>query len=369
MGWYLKYFRQMLMLVVVFGAGLFAIGAGLLVFRSNGKPKPFLDSQGKPLAGSISEKNFLTLGGISQGMFIKGKNYTNPVLLYLHGGIPDYFLTQKYPTGLEDYFTVVWWEQRGSGLSFHADMHADTITLDQLLADARELTEYLRRRFGQEKIYLMGRSGGSYIGIQLTEQAPELYHAYIGVGQMSDQRKSEKQAYEFMLKYYQETNNKRMLRKLVAAPVTDSIPDSYLQMRDEAMHSLGIGTTHDMKSVPVGMFLPSLLCEEYTLSEKLNLWRGKSRSGVHPLWNKMITTDLAQQVKQLKIPIYFFHGRYDYTVSYPLAKRYFETLHAPVKGFYTFENAAHSPHLEEPTRIKEIMMNDVLQRKVSLADR
>jgi len=90
---------------------------GVLLAFSPGKPVPFLDVNGSPAVGSISEKVFVQIGGVKQGMFIKSKDVKNPVLLYLHGGMPEYFLTRKYPTGLENYFTVVWWEQRGSGLS------------------------------------------------------------------------------------------------------------------------------------------------------------------------------------------------------------------------------------------------------------
>jgi len=157
-----------------------------LFMLSPGKPEPILDGRGKPVPNSLSEKVFVPIGGMSQGMFIKSRNPENPVLLYLHGGIPDYFLTRKYPTGLEDYFTVVWWEQRGFGLSYNANIPKETMTLDQMISDTKEVTNYLRKRFGQEKIYLMGRSGGSFIGIQVATRAPELFHAYIGIGQMSD---------------------------------------------------------------------------------------------------------------------------------------------------------------------------------------
>lgn len=83
-------------------------------------PTPFFDASGRPLAGSISEKIKININGVEQGMFIKGENIGQPVLLYLHGGMPDYFLAQRYPTGLDEDFIVVWWEQRGSGLSFDA---------------------------------------------------------------------------------------------------------------------------------------------------------------------------------------------------------------------------------------------------------
>jgi pimeloyl-ACP methyl ester carboxylesterase len=344
--------------------------AGVLLYYSPGKPKPFIDDNGNPLTGSISEKRYVEINGVKQGMFIKGKDKTKPVLLYLHGGLPDYFLTERYPTGLENHFVVCWWEQRGSGLSFSADVAKKTITLKQLLADTKEVTNYLRKRFGKEKIYLMGHSGGTFIGIQAAAQHPELYYAYIGIAQMKDQLRSEQLAYQYMLDEFRKNGNNRMVKKIEAAPVSMStgIPDKYLTLRDEAMHSLGIGTTHAMKSVINGIFLESLKKRDYTLSEKFKIWRGKATLGVSPLWKNMISTDLAKEVATLDIPVYFFHGIYDYTVSYNLAMEYFKMLKAPLKGFYTFEKSAHSPLFEEPKKMQYILQEDVLSGGNKLAD-
>ena len=342
---------------------------GVLLFWSPGRPTPFLDASGKPVRGSISEKIQVNINGVEQGMFIKGKDSGNPVLLYLHGGMPDYFLTQDYPTGLDEYFTVIWWEQRGSGLSYSPDLPPETVNPDQLVADTLSVTEYLRKRFGQQKVYLMGHSGGSFIGIQAAAQAPELYSAYIGIAQMSNQLESEKLAQAYMLQRSREDGNAKLERTLAEAPVTDSVPlpDSYLSVRDSAMHRLGIGTTHEMKSVVTGLLRRSFMNREYTLSEKIGMWRGKIFSGSQ-LWNTQLSTDLTKKVTRLEIPVYFFHGVYDYTVSYPLAKSYYEQLDAPLKGFYTFTESAHSPLFEEPQRMREIMQTDVLKGAKGLAD-
>ena len=128
---------------------------GVLLAWSPGRPTPFLGADGKPLPGSISEKIHITINGVEQGMFIKGRDSSNPVLLYLHGGMPDYFLTQDFPTGLDDNFTVAWWEQRGSGLSYNSDIPPESVNPEQLMSDTISVTNYLRERFGQEKIYLM----------------------------------------------------------------------------------------------------------------------------------------------------------------------------------------------------------------------
>jgi pimeloyl-ACP methyl ester carboxylesterase len=302
-------------------------------------------------------------------MFIKSKNARNPVLLYLHGGIPDYFLMERYPTGLDETFTVVWWEQRGSGLSYRPDIPPETVNPEQLVSDTVELTQVLRKRFGQEKIYLMGRSGGTFIGIQAAARVPEMYHAYIGVAQMSNQLESERLAYDYMLQRFKDEGNTEMVRRLEEARVGDAVPlpDSYLKVRDVAMHGLGIGTTRDMRSIVTGMLLRSLLNREYTLSEKIGMWRGKFFSG-NRLWNTQLSTDLTKKVTRLEIPVYFFHGVYDYTVSYPLTKSYYERLDAPLKGFYTFKQSAHSPLFEEPEKVREIVRADVLTGSTGLAD-
>lgn len=342
--------------------------SGTILYCSSGKPNPYLDESGTTLAGSISEKIRVPINGVEQGMFIKGKNIEKPVLLYLHGGLPDYFLTERYPTGLEDFFVVCWWEQRGSGLSYSANKSEKTVTLEQLISDTKQVTNYLRKRFGQQKIYLMGHSGGTFIGIQAAERTPELYFAYMGVAQLSDQLKSEQLAYEYMLGEFRMNGNSRMVKKLEAAPVSmNGISTNYLSIRDQAMHSLGIGTMHAMKSVISGIFLESLRNREYTLGEKFKMWRGKASSGVSVFWKNMIETDLAKQVPELKIPVYFFHGIHDYTCSYSEAKKYFMGLKAPMKGFYTFEQSAHSPIFEEPEKMQLILM-DVLNGTNNLAD-
>jgi pimeloyl-ACP methyl ester carboxylesterase len=345
--------------------------AVILQIMSPGKPKPFLDANGKVLPGSISEKVFVNINGTEQGMFIRGKNVNNPILLYLHGGMPDYFLTEKYPTRLEDNFTVVWWEQRGSGISNDPKASSGKNTLDQMIADTISVTNYLRERFGRDKIYLMGHSGGSFIGIHAAAKDPELYYAYIGQAQMSNQLKSEVQAYDYMLGEYKKNGDNGMVKKLEAVPVSmeGGIPDSYERLRDNAMHSLGIGTTHDMRSVVSGILLPSWTSRDYTLKEKWNMWKGKSKSGISTLWGEMLSTDLAVSVPNLEIPVYFLEGIYDYTCSYSLAKAYFQELRAPIKGFYTFENSAHSPIFEEPDKAQQILVEDVLAGKNDLADK
>jgi pimeloyl-ACP methyl ester carboxylesterase len=129
------------------------------------------------IPGSISERVTVEIGGIPQGMFIQSVDPANPVLLFLHGGpgMVEFFMEQEYPTGLENHFTMVWWEQRGAGMSFSPDIPPETMTMAQMISDTVEVADYLRARFGQDRILLLGHSWGAYLGIQVAAAAPDRF--------------------------------------------------------------------------------------------------------------------------------------------------------------------------------------------------
>ncbi|MBP1779520.1 MAG: putative hydrolase or acyltransferase of alpha/beta superfamily [candidate division NC10 bacterium] len=345
--------------------------AVLLLWSWPGKPKPFLDEGGHPLPDSISEKVRVDINGFEQGMFLRALDKTRPVLLYLHGGMPEYFLSQRYPTGLESEFVVCWWEQRGAGLSYRPGMSPDSLAVEHLVADTVALTNHLRGRFAQDRIYLMGHSGGSFVGMHAVARAPEFYHAYIGVSQMANQLRSEKRAYDYMLERCRVQGRAALGRKLEAAPVTleGGVPPAYLRVRDEAMHVLGVGTMREMRSVLTGLFLLSLRNPDYTLAEKISMWRAKAAMGVSSIYAEMLATDLAERIPRVGVPLYFLHGVHDYTCTYAEALAYFDSLTAPLKGFYTFSKSAHSPIFEEPGKVMAILREDVLRGTNRLADR
>ena len=320
---------------------------------------------------NIFEKTFIQIKGQKIGMFINGNHIDNPVLLFVHGGpgFPEYGLTQKYPTHLEEYFIVCWYDQRGGGLSYDKNIDTRQITVDNIISDTVEVANYLRNRFGKEKIYIMAHSWGTLIGLKTVYQHPGLFYAYIGVEQMSNQVESEKIAYEYMLEQYKKMNNKRMVKKLEKyRSLFNIMPLNYVELlnyakhRDKPMHELGIGSMHEMRSVISGLFLPIMKNKNYTFSERINIWKAKNLCIFKTnLWETMHNTDLTKEINSVEIPIFFFHGIYDYTVNYKLAKEYYEQFVAPIKGFYTFFNSAHSPIFEEPGKVIKILLEDVLK--------
>ncbi|NVO20694.1 MAG: alpha/beta hydrolase [Bacteroidetes bacterium] len=348
----------------------------VLLACSAGKPEPFLDNNNHILAGSISEKVFVTIGGVRQGMFIRGKNIHNPVLLFVHGGpaFPTYFLTEKYPSGLEDNFTVCYWEERGGGLSFSPQVSVGSMTFEQLTSDVIEVSNYLRKRFGKGKIYLMAHSGGTPFAIMAAAQQPQIFYAYIGMAQITNQAKSEKLAYRYMMDQYKAAGNEKAIEKLLKYPVLKSddalVPFFKSLVRDQSMHELGIGTMRNMRSVLKDVFIPVWTCKAYTIREKFNIWKSKfSFIRKTKLIDELFATDIPALIPKLEIPVYFFSGKYDMTVNHDLSREYHKSLQAPLKGFYSFYESAHSPIFEEPLKLKKIMVEDVLQGKVDMADK
>ena len=342
---------------------VFAVIILLLLIVSPGKSRscPVSDT-GK----SICEKSFLRIGGVRQGMFIRGADTCNPVLLFVHGGpsFSEYFLVEKYPTGLEDYFTVCYWDQRGGGLSISPEVTRESLNLTQLAADMIEVTNYLRNRFGKEKIYIVAHSGGTAFAIKAVAENPHLFSAYIGMAQVTKQAESEKRAWKYMADRYNSQGRRKMVARLEEYPVArdDSfiLPFFNSVVRDKAMHELGIGTMRNMKSIMTGVFYPVWLCRAYTVREKFNIWRSKfsfvNKSGLRA---EVLALDMSEEVPSLGVPAYFLSGRHDLTVNHDLSEEYFNNLECPLKKFYTFENSAHSPMFEEPEKFLEIIVTDV----------
>ena len=366
----------MLSIILIGVSGFILILTCILFYYSPGKIEPYLDNVGKPIPESVSEKTFLKIGGVKQGMFIRSKNINHPILLYVHGGpaFPNYFLIDKFKPGLEEYFTVCYWEQRGGGLSYTPEVTVESMNFNQFSSDAIEVTNYLRQRFGKEKIYIIAHSGGTPIALLAVQKEPTLFYAYIGMGQITNQAESEKMAYKYMLEKFTADGNQKSVKELEKYPVlaSDSNIVSYYKsaIRDKYMHELGIGTMHQMKSVFWEIFIPVWTCKAYTFTEKINIW--KSKFSFLPKTNlikEMLETDFTNKIPSLEIPVYFFSGKFDMTVNNNLSKSYLKKLNAPLKGFYTFNISAHSPLFEEPSLVRQIIEEDILKNRNSLADK
>ncbi len=168
---------------------LFALGSlvCLLIFY-----KCVISGRSMPILGdnSISEYREIELGKTRQSILIRGKDRTNPVLLYIHGGPgdPETSFIVPYQKEWEEYFTVVNWDQRGSGRSYDKNLEEGTLTTEQICSDAIELTKYLKEEFQVDKLYMVCHSYGTYVGMKCIQRNPKDYYAYVGMGQIGNQQ-------------------------------------------------------------------------------------------------------------------------------------------------------------------------------------
>ena len=321
-----------------------------------------------PKGHNLSEKTFLEVDGARIGLILLSDKPDNPVLLVCGGGpgIPQYLMESLYPSVLPEYFTVCYFDYRGTGLSFDNDIDPDNMTTDRFIDDTLCVTEYLKERFGQDKIYIMGHSFGTFIALNTVDRHPEHYNAYLAMSQVCDQHQSELIAYDYMRKCYDEQGDNSMVAQFDEYNIRESEEDyrRYCSsgLRDKAMHSLGVGTTSDMDNVITDLFLPSLRIKAYTPFERINIWRGKVASSKFAVHNESSLFDAFEAVPSVEIPVWFFAGENDMTCCTSLQKEYYETIKAPDKEFFLYEGCAHSPIYEDDEKTREIL-DDLLKKE------
>lgn len=331
-----------------------------LWIKSPGITEPITGSDGNIVGGSISGIEKVSLGGQDQYIIIRGVDKTKPVMLFLHGGpgSPEVAFIKHYNPYIENDYVMVYWEQRGAGKSFSKSIPPETMNLQQMVSDTRELSKYLLNRFDHEKIFLMGHSWGSLLGIMTAYKHPDLFHAFIGIGQACHQFKGEQMSYDWALGQAVERNDTKAVRRLKNLTLPDSTASSdkwleYLMMERKFVNLYGGGTTREITGMwpLVKIVLNSGI---YTLGEKLNFMNA-SMFSLENMWLDVINTNLFNEIDSMRIPVYIFHGVHDYTTPYPLAKEFYQQLKAPQKGFFSFDNSAHSPVMEEPEKFNSTL--------------
>jgi pimeloyl-ACP methyl ester carboxylesterase len=315
----------------------------------------------------------IPVNGTQQWLSVRGHDARNPVLLFLHGGpaSPDMPLAYTFQTPWEDYFTVVQWDQRGAGKTYAAnnpEQLGSTMTVEQMTADAEEVVSYLRRTYHKKKIFLLGHSWGSVLGVRLAQAHPDWFYAYIGVGQVANFRESEADGYRFALREAKAHDNQEALRDLAAIapyPPTDKPLDLALIDKQrkwlEYYGGLAWGRTGFKFDVEAEKIAP-----DYTDSDLAAIDQGSLFSLTHLLGP--LSDVNFDKVTHFDLPILLFLGRHDYSVSHEVSARWFATLKAPAKKLVWFEDSAHMVMQEQPGRFLMHLVNDARPYAVKAGD-
>lgn len=299
---------------------------------------------------SIAQLERVRLGGSEQWVLIRGQRGDNPIVLFLHGGpgMPVMYLAHRFQRPLERDFTIVHWDRRGAGKSYDPKLPVESLSVSQLIADTFELTCLLRQRFRQDKIYLVGHSWGTYLGMWVIQRHPELFHAYIGIGQLTTRGHDSPEIAQIQDRFIRQQAEQRGDRKTLSELASERRE----ALRETHLFRFG-GEIRSATSMWPLLWI-GLRAPEYTLAEAARLGQAASFVSRNMRYD-MSNERLMDAVRQVQVPIYFFTGRYDYTDPFELTEQYFELIRAPNKELIWFENSAHFPFLEEPDRFAEEM--------------
>lgn len=300
----------------------------------------------------VDETFETTLGGARQVVNVRGADRTNPLLVFIHGGPGAVEMPIAWPfqRPWEDYFTVVQYDQRGAGRSFplnDPETLAATLSPDRYRDDAIELIELLRRKYGKRKVFLLGHSWGSVVGLAVAAKRPDLLHAYIGVGQVIDFRENERRSFDWTLREARRRGNAEAVRELEALrPYPGPGPFNLEKVDIERKWNLRFGGLAVGRSDIRFYFGPARLSPLYTPADR-TAWDEGSQFTLKTMYPGLADVSFTD-LRRVDTPVLMFLGRHDYTTPSSIAAEWMDRLEAPKKATVWFEHSAHLPMTEEP---------------------
>jgi pimeloyl-ACP methyl ester carboxylesterase len=324
---------------------------------------PILGADRKPLPGSIARMETVRLGGVDQWLIIRGEDVNKPVLLFLSGGpgASEAARVLRFNQELEKHFVVVIWEQRGCGKSYPA--RAD-LTVGRYTADVIELSEMLRERFDEQKIYLVGHSWGTIIGVRAAQARPDLFHAYVGTAQMVDVLETDQVIYQMVVDHARGAGDTAFVQAMEKQGAPPYLGNSPIQP-----YSTLFGREYAVFEVPNikneeyrrdgDILLLMLKQPEYGWLDRIYYLLGLMNT-FNAVYPQLQETDFRVDATRLDLPVYLVLGRNDMNNPSPIPEEYFRVLEAPRKQLIFFEDSGHGMIWEEARLFHELMTGAVL---------
>ncbi len=318
---------------------------------------------GKPLPNSIAALEKVRLGGAQQWLIIRGQDVDKPVLLFLSGGpgASEAARVLRFNRELEEHFVVVIWEQRGCGKSYLA---RGDLSLERYTADVIELAELLRQRFDEQKIYLVGHSWGTIIGLLAAQARPDLFHAYVGTAQMVDVLETDRMIYDLVLAHSRQSGDAAFVETLETQG-----PPPYLGKNPIGPYARLFGREYQLFEVPnirdetyrrEGDAIMLMLKQpEYGWLDRVYYLLGLMTT-FNTVYPQLQELDFRADAARLDLPVYIVLGRYDMNNPSPIPEEYFNLLEAPAKQLVFFENSGHGMIWEEAGLFHRLMADTVL---------
>jgi len=327
---------------------------------------PITASNGAPRPESIASLEKVRLGGEDQWLILRGQDVNKPVLLFLSGGpgASEAARVLRFNQDLEEHFVVAIWEQRGCGKSYPAGAPLKALTVERYTSDLVELAEMLRARFDEQKIYLVGHSWGTIIGVRAAQARPDLFHAYVGTAQMVNVLETDRIIYRLVLDHARQNGDTAFVQTLEAQG-----EPPYLGKSPIRPYSTIFGREYQIFEVPKikneeyrregDILLLMLKQPEYGWLDRVYYLLGlmNTFNVVYPQLQEM---DFRLDAAELEVPVYLVQGRHDLNNPSELPEDYYQKLKAPLKRWIVFKESGHGMIWEEADRFTDLMVNTVL---------
>jgi pimeloyl-ACP methyl ester carboxylesterase len=301
----------------------------------------------------IQESYTVTIGGIKQWINVRGENKDNPMILFVHGGpaSPAMPSLWQFQRPIEEYFTVVHYDQRGAGKTYREvdpESIGDTIHIDRYVDDAIEVAEYVRGRYGKDKLILVAHSWGTVPGMKAVLKRPALFHAYVGIGQVLNTRVNEELSFQYGLAQARKEGNKEAVAEMEStAPYPGDQPitrERIILARKWPQHYGGLNAYRDAEQEYY--YGASLLSPAYDCADRHAFFEG-SVFTLGRILDEFLQVDFTG-VREFPVPVVMFMGRHDYTTPSQPTAAWLQQVDAPYKRGVWFENSAHMVPWEEP---------------------
>jgi pimeloyl-ACP methyl ester carboxylesterase len=312
------------------------------------------------LAEGVDDKLWLPIGGIEQWVTIRGRDPENPVLLVLHGGPGSAIsaLAHRFFPGWDEHVTLVNWDQRGAGRTFgrHGKRGTGQLTLGRMVVDGVELAETLKRRFPGRPLILMGWSWGSLLGVEMIRARPDLFAAYMGVGQVVDMARGEQLSYFGAIDRLRAKGDERRAAQLeaIGPPPYPSIK-ALAKQRKLLIGTMPAAERRVFRNAPVSL----LLAPDAKLKDLVD-WQLGLRFSVGKLWDQIRGWRLADGGYDFEVPLTFVQGELDLQTPSALVTEAFAKLHAPKKELVVIKDAAHAALVTHADEAKKALLNKML---------
>jgi pimeloyl-ACP methyl ester carboxylesterase len=346
-------------LLVVSGVALALVTAALARPASTA---PITDADGVVVPGSITELTTVEVYGHDLGLMIRGSDRSNPVLLFLAGGPggSEVGAMRRHLPALEDHFVVATWDQRGTGRSYGELDPTETLTLEGSVADTLAVTDYLRERFDTDRVYLVGQSWGTTLGVLAAQEAPEKYAAFVGVGQMVSQLATDRIYYADTLAWAQDTGQDGLaaeLERIGPPPYSDARHYETVLSHEMEMYPYD----HSANSEGQGQMSENLFVSEYSLTEQIHVLAA-TLDTFSVLYPQLQDIDFRDTATDFEIPMFFVQGAHEAPGRAEIFADWYPQVEAPVKEMTTLDTSGHRPLFEQPDAFVDYLTDVVLPR-------